>query len=70
MGPTEPRIQYVAAGFASEAKRSGSEADHSPPPIAEVKNGWSCTCAAALAFLAYTTTTLPSWEIKGFYVGF
>lgn len=69
LGPTEPRIQQVAAGFVSEAKRPGNEADHLHPPIAEVKNGWSCTCTAAHSFFACTMTTLPSWEIKGFCVG-
>jgi hypothetical protein len=30
-------------GSFSRVKRSGDEADHSPPSSAEVKNAWSCT---------------------------
>jgi len=34
-------------------KRPGREADHSPPPGAEVKNGWSCTSIPTYAFMAW-----------------
>jgi hypothetical protein len=39
MGPTQPLIQKVPRALFQRAKRSGSEADHSPPFSAEVKNG-------------------------------
>jgi hypothetical protein len=38
-GPTQPPIQWVAGALSLGVKRSGREADHSPPPSAEVK-GW------------------------------
>jgi hypothetical protein len=40
LGPTQPLIQWVSGGSFPRAERPGCEADHSPPPIAEVnKNG-------------------------------
>jgi hypothetical protein len=36
--PPQPPVQWV-----QEVKRPGSEADHSPPPSAEVKNAWPST---------------------------
>jgi len=38
LGPTQPPIQCVGWAFFPEVKRSGREADHSPPSSAEVKN--------------------------------
>jgi hypothetical protein len=35
-----PPIQWVPWAFSPEVKRSGCEADHSPPSSAEVKNTW------------------------------
>jgi hypothetical protein len=39
LGPTEPFIQRVSAVASLGVKRTGSEADRSPPSSAEVKNG-------------------------------
>jgi hypothetical protein len=45
LGPTQPPIQWVpvalSPGEERGIKRLGSEADHSPPFSAEVKNGGS-----------------------------
>jgi hypothetical protein len=38
LGSTKPPIQWVRGTLSSEIKRSGREADHSPPTSAEVKN--------------------------------
>jgi hypothetical protein len=37
MGPTQPPIQRVPRTLSVVVKRPGREADHSPPPSAEVK---------------------------------
>jgi len=37
LGPTQPPIQWVPGALFLEVKRPGREADHSPPPSAEVK---------------------------------
>jgi hypothetical protein len=37
LGPTQPLIQGVKGALFLGVKRPGSEADHSPPPSAEVK---------------------------------
>jgi hypothetical protein len=38
LGPTQPPIQSVSTGSFLKVNRPGCEADHSPPPSAEVKN--------------------------------
>jgi hypothetical protein len=38
MGPTQPPIQWVPGAFSPGIKRSGREADHSPPSRTKVKN--------------------------------
>jgi hypothetical protein len=38
VGPTQPPIQRVSVPLSSRVKRSGREADHSPPSSAEVKS--------------------------------
>jgi hypothetical protein len=43
LGPTQPPIQRLPAALSLVVKRPGREADHSPPPSAEVKNAWSYT---------------------------
>jgi hypothetical protein len=43
LGPTQPPIQWVPGVLSLGVKRSGHEADHSPPSNAEVKNAWSYT---------------------------
>jgi hypothetical protein len=40
---TQPPIQLVPGAISLQVKRPGREADHSPPPSAEVKNAWSYT---------------------------
>jgi hypothetical protein len=45
LGPTQPPNQWVPGAFSLGVKRSGREADHSPPSSAEVKNAWSYTSA-------------------------
>jgi hypothetical protein len=37
LGPTQPPIQWIPEALSLEVKRPGCEADHSPPPSAEVK---------------------------------
>jgi hypothetical protein len=41
LGPTQRPIQWVSGALSLE--RPGREADHSPPPSAEVKNAWRHT---------------------------
>jgi len=43
LGPNQPPIQWVPGALSLGVKRLGCEADHSPPPSAEVKNVWSYT---------------------------
>jgi len=43
LGPTQPPIQWVPGTLSLEVKWPGHEADHSPPPHAEVMNAWSYT---------------------------
>jgi hypothetical protein len=37
LGPTQPPIRWVPGALSLGVKRPGREADHSPPPSAEVK---------------------------------
>jgi hypothetical protein len=39
LGPTQPHIQWVTKSVYPGVKRPAREADHSPPPTGEVKNG-------------------------------
>jgi hypothetical protein len=43
LGPTQPPIQCVPGILSLGVKRPGSEANHSPPSSAEIKNAWSYT---------------------------
>jgi hypothetical protein len=43
LGPTQPPIQWVLGALSLGVKQPGSEADHSPPSSAKVKNVWSYT---------------------------
>jgi len=45
LGTTQPLIQWVAGALSLGVKRPRCEADHTPPPSAEVKNAWSYTAA-------------------------
>jgi len=40
---TQPAIQWVRGPLSPGVKRLGSEAEHSPPSSAEIKNAWSYT---------------------------
>jgi hypothetical protein len=46
------RIHWLAEALFSWVKRSGREADHSPPSTAEVKNAWSYTSIPQYIFMA------------------
>jgi hypothetical protein len=43
LGPTQPPTHCVLWALFPGVTRKGSEADHSPPSSAVVKNTWSCT---------------------------
>jgi len=49
----QPPIQWVPGSLFLGVKRPGSEAHHSPPSGAEVKNAWSYTSTPLYAFLAW-----------------
>jgi hypothetical protein len=53
LGPTQPPIQWVPRALLLGLKWPGREADHSPPPNAEVKDAWSCTSIPQHAFMAW-----------------
>jgi hypothetical protein len=40
LGPTQTPIQWIPGALSLGVKRSGREADHSPPSSAEIKNAW------------------------------
>jgi hypothetical protein len=40
LGSTQPPIQWVPVALSSGVKRSGREADHSPPNSTKVKKMW------------------------------
>jgi hypothetical protein len=50
--PTQPPIQWVPGAISPRVKRSGREADHSPPTSAEVKNTWIYKSTPPYAFMA------------------
>lgn len=43
VGSIQPPIQLIPGALSSGLKRPESEADHSPPTSAAVKNAWRCT---------------------------
>jgi hypothetical protein len=49
---TQPPIQWVPGALSTGVKRSGREADHSPPTSAEVKNTWIYTFTLLYVFRA------------------
>jgi len=51
LGPTPPPIQWVTEALSLGVKRPGSEADHSPPSSAKVKNAWTYTSTPQHAFM-------------------
>jgi hypothetical protein len=52
LGSTQPPIQWVPGALSLGVKRSGREADHSPPTSAEVKKMWIYTSTPPYAFMA------------------
>jgi hypothetical protein len=53
LGSTQPPIQLIQGALSLGVKRPGSEADHSPPPSAEVKE-----CVE----LYLHSPNMPSWR--------
>jgi hypothetical protein len=51
LGPTQPPIPWVRGAVSREMKRKRREADHLPPPSAEVKKMWICTSTQQHAFM-------------------
>jgi hypothetical protein len=49
LGSTLPSIQWISEALSPEVKRSGREADHSPPVSAEVKKMWIYTATPPYA---------------------
>jgi hypothetical protein len=52
VGPTQPPIQWVPGVLSLGVKRSGREADHSPPASAEVKKMWIYTSTPPYVFMS------------------
>jgi hypothetical protein len=52
LGPIQPPIQWVPRSLSPGVKRSGREADHSPPTSAEVKKTWVYTPTPLYVFMA------------------
>jgi hypothetical protein len=48
LGPTQFIIQWILGKFYQGVKRTGREADHSPPNIAEVKKPWIHTSTSLM----------------------
>jgi hypothetical protein len=53
LGPTQPPIQWVLGALSLGVKRSGREAEHSPPSSAKIKNAWSYTSALQYVFMVW-----------------
>jgi hypothetical protein len=58
LGPTQPLIQWVTGAIFLRAKRPGREADHSPPPSAEVKNAFMTWCSVKVQGQLYILLSL------------
>jgi hypothetical protein len=58
LGSTQSPIQWVPGAFSQRVKRSGREADRSPPSSVEIKNAWRYTSSWCGAWLS-TRTTVP-----------
>jgi len=53
LGFTQPHIQWIAGALSLGVKLQMREADHSPPPSAEVKNEWSYASTPQYALMAW-----------------
>jgi hypothetical protein len=51
LGPTQPPIPWAPRDLSPGIKQPGSEADHSPPSSAEVKNAWSYILTPQYVFI-------------------
>jgi len=58
MEPTQPHIHCTAGAVSSGVKWSERETDHSPPYVADVRNGWHDISTSPHAFTACTETAL------------
>jgi hypothetical protein len=58
----------VIGGLSPEVKWQGCEADHSPPPAAEIKNPWSHTSTPPYIFMVWCLGTgyifMPQYLVK------
>jgi hypothetical protein len=52
LGPSPPPIQWIPGALSPGVKRTGREADHSPPTSAEVKKAWIYTSTPPYVFMA------------------
>jgi hypothetical protein len=77
LGPTQPPIKWVPGALSLGVKRSGREADHSPPSSAEVKERVELYLHPPYAFMAwyfvkhrynYTFTFITGIQSKVFFV--
>jgi hypothetical protein len=75
LGTTHPPIQWVPGALSLGAKRPGHDANHSPPPSAEVKNAWSYTSTPRYALMAWRLVkdrdgfTLPCMRCYEYHLG-
>jgi hypothetical protein len=58
MGPTQPPIRCVPG-----LKRQGREADHSPPPSAEVRKGGAIPPLPPYVFMAWCLTNYAQGQL-------
>jgi hypothetical protein len=66
LGPTQPPIQCVPGAIPPGVKRSGHEADLSPPTSVEVKNTWIYTSILPYTFMAYYLISLAHGQFYHF----
>lgn len=62
MGPTQTPIRCVPEAYYRGVEGPGSEADHLPSFIAEVKNVWSCTLTPPYTFMPCVGVVLLFWQ--------
>jgi hypothetical protein len=53
LGPTQPPIHWVSGALSLRIKWTGSEAYHSPPSSAKIKNVWSYISTPQYAIMAW-----------------
>jgi hypothetical protein len=65
LGSAQPPIHWVQGTLTVGLKRSGSEADHSPPSSTEVRNVWSYTFTLPTRLsgaMLHLTMDISSWH--------